>query len=174
LIRARRSRKLWNDSVMRDHELSDRLEILELTSSMGLLIDLPDWDGLAGLFTDPLETDYTSLWGGTPQTTTPAELIDNWRRFRDHLDATQHLIANQVVEVEGDRASCAANVCATHLLANATGGPTWVVGGRYDFGLVRTPAGWRIGAVTLTVQWASGNQHVMTLAADQEVTAAHR
>lgn len=153
----------WAKSIQ---ELTDRLQIMELTSSMGLLIDLPDWDRLSALFTDPVKTDYTSLWGGQLQTSTPGELIDSWRRFRDHLDATQHLIGNHVVELDRDRASCAANVHAAHLLANATGGPIWIVGGRYDFGLARTGDGWRISAVTLTLQWASGNQQVMTLAAD--------
>lgn len=33
--------------------LADRLEILELTSSMGLLVDARDWDALERLFTDP-------------------------------------------------------------------------------------------------------------------------
>jgi hypothetical protein len=147
-------------------ELNDRTQITELTSHMGLLIDLPAWDELSALFTDPVTTDYTSLWGGSPQTSTPAELIEGWRRFRDHLDATQHLIGNQVVELDGDGASCAANVHAAHLLANATGGPIWTVGGRYDFDLTRTIDGWRISAVTFTLQWATGNQRVMTLAAE--------
>jgi hypothetical protein len=67
--------------------------------------------------------------------------------------------------LDGDQATCGAAVQGTHVLGNASGGPIWTVGGRYDFGLVRTAAGWRIRALTLTVQWATGNQHVMQLAA---------
>lgn len=144
--------------------LADRLEILELTSSMGLLVDARDWDALERLFTDPVDVDYTSLSGGDPQTMSPAELIGGWRRVLEHLDATQHLIAGQVVAIDGDRASCAANVQGTHVLATATGGPIWTVAGRYDFAITRTHAGWRISALTLTVQWATGNQHIMQLA----------
>ena len=145
--------------------LADRLEILELTSSFGLLIDARDWDALERLFDDTVQVDYTSLNGGDPQSTTPGELIGGWRGVLDQLDATQHLIAGHVIVLDGDHATCGAAVQGTHVLGNASGAPIWTVGGRYDFGLVRTAAGWRIRALTLTVQWATGNQHVMQLAA---------
>jgi hypothetical protein len=45
------------------------------------------------------------------------------------------------------------------------GDPTWTLGGHYRFDLTRTPGGWRIAAVTMTADWATGNQHIMTLAA---------
>jgi hypothetical protein len=119
--------------------LTDRLEIIELTSKLGLLVDARDWPAVESLSTDPVAVDYTSLNGGEPQTTIAAELASGWRRVLDRLDATQQLIAGQVIACDGDRASCAANVQGTHVLANATGGPIWTVSGRYDFGLIRTP-----------------------------------
>jgi ketosteroid isomerase-like protein len=147
--------------------LQARLEIAQLTSSMGLLVDARDWPGLEGLFTDPVEVDYTSLNGGEPQTLSRAELIGGWRAVLEHLDATQHLIAGHLIALDGDEATCAANVQGTHVLANHTGGPLWTVAGRYDFGLKRTDRGWRISALTLTVQWATGNQRIMELAASR-------
>jgi SnoaL-like domain len=147
--------------------MADRLEILELTTSLGLLVDGRDWGRLERLFADPVDVDYTSLNGGDPQSVSPADLVGGWHQALDHLDATQHLIAGQVITLDGDRASCVANVQGTHVLANATGGPIWTVAGRYDIGLMRTPDGWRISALSFTVQWATGNQHVMTVAAAQ-------
>jgi hypothetical protein len=144
--------------------LADRFEILELTSDMGLLVDARKWDSLEQLFIDPVNVDYTSLNGGEPQTIAPAELITGWRQVLDHLEATQHLIAGQVIVLDGDHATCAANVQGTHVLTNPSGGPIWTIGGRYDFGLKRTPDGWRIRALTLSVRWATGNQHIMQLA----------
>lgn len=91
----------------------------------------------------------------------PAELVGGWRQQLEPLDATHHLIGNISAGVDGEHATCAANVTATHVRANASGGPHWTVGGRYDVGLVRTSAGWRITALTLTVRWASGNQAIM-------------
>jgi hypothetical protein len=144
--------------------LQDRLDILELTGRLGLMVDARDWAALADLFTDPVEVDYTSLNGGTPQNLKPADLLGGWRQVLDHLDGTQHLIAGQVTSLDGDHATCAATVQGTHVPTNATGGPIWTVGGRYDFGLLRTPPGWRIAALTLTVHWATGNQHIMQIA----------
>jgi hypothetical protein len=79
----------------------------------------------------------------------------------ERLEATQHLIAGQTIELAGDTARCAANVQATHVLPNRSGGPLWTVGGRYDLELTRAPDGWRIRALTLTVRWAAGNQQIM-------------
>src|SRR5450755_3778385 len=90
--------------------LADRIEIIELTSNLGLLVDAREWDSLEQLFTDPVDIDYTSLNGGEPQKLSPSELVGGWRQVLDSLDATQHLIAGQVVTMNGDRATCAANV----------------------------------------------------------------
>lgn len=144
-----------------DHQLADRLEILELSSKLGLLVDARDWAALEALFSDPVRVDYTSLFGGEPQTQSPAELVAGWRQNLERLDATQHLIGNQAIEVDGDQASCAANVQATHLLTSGSDGPLWTVGGRYDYGLTRSAGGWRIGALTLTLHWETGNREIL-------------
>lgn len=141
--------------------MNDRDEIIELTSNLGLLADARDWSGLQALFADPVDVDYTSLNGGEPQTVSPSELIGGWSDILGPLQATQHLIGNQVVALDRDTARAAANVTATHVGPNRAGGSRWIVGGRYDFGLRRTPAGWRIAALTLTVAWATGNQQIM-------------
>jgi hypothetical protein len=51
------------------------------------------------------------------------------------------------------------------VLANASGGPIWTVGGRHDYQLKRTADGWKIAGLTFTFQWATGNMHIVTLAA---------
>lgn len=145
--------------------LADRLEIIEVTARMGLLVDAQAWEELSALFTDPVTVDYTSLFGGDPQVTSPGELTGGWGEVLGRLVATQHLIAGQVVTVAGDEAKCSANVQATHLLPSRDGGPLWTVGGRYDFRLRRTGAGWQICGLTLTVQWVSGNRHILQPAA---------
>jgi hypothetical protein len=145
---------------------SDWQQIVERTSAMGVLIDARDWPALTELFDERVHVDYTSLNGGEPATVTPAELIAGWRPLAEGLDATQHLIANHKVEVEGETATCSAHVLATHRLATVHGDPLWVVGGRYAFRLRRLPehGQWRICAVTLTTFWATGNRTIMELA----------
>jgi hypothetical protein len=146
-------------------ETEDRLAILELTARLGLLVDARDWNALEGLFTNPVYSDRTSLFGGEPQTSTPAELAGGLRYALGGLDATHHLITCQSISLDGDEATSAANMQGTHVLANASGGPQWVVGGRHDYQLKRTVDGWRIAGITFTLQWASGNEHILILAA---------
>jgi SnoaL-like domain len=69
-----------------------------------------------------------------------------------------------VISLDGDQATCAANMQGTHVYANASGGPMWTVGGRHDYQLKRTPDGWRISGLTFTIQWATGNEHIAALA----------
>lgn len=87
-----------------------------------------------------------------------------WRKTLGNLDTVHHLITSHVIGLDGDRATCAANMQGTHVFANPSGGPVWTVGGRHDYQLERTRGGWRISGLTFTVQWATGNEHVIALA----------
>jgi hypothetical protein len=146
-------------------ETDDRLAILQLIGRLALLLDARDWDALEGLFTNPVYSDRTSLWGGEPETQSPAEFVGGWRYALANLDAVHHLITGHVISLDGDQATCSANMQGTHVFANTSGGPIWTVGGRHDYQLTRTPDGWRIAGLTFTIQWATGNMNIVTLAA---------
>lgn len=146
-------------------ETEDRLAIIELIGRLVLLLDARDWSALEQVFTDPVYSDRTSLLGGQPVTLSVAEFVDGWRQTLQNLDAVHHMITCHVITLDGDQATCAANMQGTHVFANASGGPIWTVGGRHDYQLVRTPDGWRIAGLTFTIQWATGNMHIVELAA---------
>lgn len=158
-------------------ELSDRAAITDAVVRMGWLLDRRDWAGLRELFTDVVYTDYTALWGGRPQEGTVDALLStsaqgSWRRTMDGLEATQHLITNVLVDVDGDDARATANVLGVHRLPNPHGSPLWTVGGTYDLRLVRTAAGWRIRAITQGLSWVDGNQQILFRAARAEAAEA--
>ncbi len=142
----------------------DRLAILELIGRLALLLDARDWNALEQVFTDTVYSDRTSLYGGEPMTLGAAEFVGGWREVLGNLDAVHHLISCHVISLDGDQATCAANMQGTHVYANASGGPMWTVGGRHDYQLKRTPDGWRISGLTFTIQWATGNEHIAGLA----------
>src|ERR1700749_548331 len=145
-------------------DTEDRLAILELIGNLALLLDARDWNAFEGLFTTPVYLDRTSLFGGEPETLSPAELVDGYRHTLGNLDAVHHLITCHVINLDGDQATGAANMQGTHALANSSGGPIWTVGGRHVYQLKRTPGGWRISGLTFTLQWATGNMNVLNLA----------
>ena len=124
--------------------IEDRLAIIELIGRLALLVDARDWNALEQLFTNPVYSDRTSLFGGEPQTNTPAELVGGLQYVLGKLDTTHHLITSQVIDLNGDEATSAANMQGTHVLANPSGGSQWVVAGRHDYQLKRTADGWRI------------------------------
>ena len=79
------------------------------------------------------------------------------RSALEHLDDSQHLVGNHEVVVDGDTATHRCYLQAQHVRRAATGGPNYIVAGRYEDRLVRTAAGWRIAHRTLVVMWTDGN-----------------
>src|SRR5262245_42025054 len=63
-------------------------------------IDRKRWAELTNLFAPRVETDYTSLFGGAPQTQTREGLVAGWRAALERV-ATQHLLGPIDVLVEG-------------------------------------------------------------------------
>jgi hypothetical protein len=147
-------------------ELEDHLAIIELINRMVLGLDSKDWDGLVHLFTENVYSDRTSLTGGDPETLGAEAFVGGWRWLMDHLDAIHHIVSNHVVNVDGDSATCTANMLGTHVLVNPSGGPMWQVGGHHNYQLTRTSDGWRIAGITFIIQWATGNQNILTLSMD--------
>lgn len=145
-------------------ELIDRLAVQDVISRMCVGADRRDWDAVARLFDDPVRLDYTSLQGGEPLTTDPRSVVEGWASALDGLKATHHMITNQLIELEGDRARSSAYFQATHVLHAEHGDSRWVLGGRYDAELRRSGGDWRITALTMTAVWATGNQQIMVQA----------
>jgi hypothetical protein len=145
--------------------IADRLDIIELISSLSINLDARDWGAVRGLFTDEVYSDRTSLFGGEPVTLGADEFVEGWRQSLDNLDDVNHLVANHVITLEGDKAKCAANMQGVHVFHNPSGDDMWNVGGRHDYQLQRTAAGWRIAGLTFTISWATGNMNIVNLAA---------
>ncbi|MDP9861905.1 MULTISPECIES: nuclear transport factor 2 family protein [Streptosporangium] len=145
--------------------VEDRLAIIEVCTRMGWHADQREWDRLRTIFSDTVTLDYTSLNGGEPAALTPEQIVGAWSVVLGGFDATQHLITNHLVAVDGDTAVCTASFQATHRLANPFGSPLWTLGGTYRFDLVRADGDWRISGVVMTATWADGNKDLMALAA---------
>ncbi|MCO6004066.1 nuclear transport factor 2 family protein [Actinoallomurus purpureus] len=149
---------------MDDQSLRDRFEIIEICTRMAWHLDHCDWEPLLELFTDDVSLDYSSLNGGEPQIVSRKDMVEKWRGNREGLTATQHLVSNQLVSVDGNTGTATAMFQATHLLPNPYGAPTWTLGGEYRYGLIRTEGGWRINALAMTIIWADGNRNIRDLA----------
>ncbi|HZQ84846.1 MAG TPA: nuclear transport factor 2 family protein [Acidimicrobiales bacterium] len=132
----------------------DRDELVELMSRYASMSDTRNWDELPRtVLCDEFTADFSSL--GVPVMTVSR---DAWCRQSQQASAgwtaTHHAITNHRIAVDGDRATIRAHVRAEHWgspVVAATGANCWLVVGFYDNVAVRTPEGWRLSSVKLTV-----------------------
>ncbi|MGW4896107.1 nuclear transport factor 2 family protein [Kitasatospora sp. NPDC004240] len=133
----------------------DRPDVIDTCTRMARYADRRDWDRLVGVFADTVTLDYTSLNGGEPVTLRPEQIVEGWKEGLGGYAATQHLLTNHLVTVDGDRAVCTAAFQATHRKGDDR---LWTLGGDYRFDLIRTPVGWRIAGVVMTTVWSDGER----------------
>ena len=69
--------------------MDDREAVAEAVTRYGRFIDDEDWDRVGALFAETVALDFTSLWGGAPETLTGADLVARWRDMSSSLDATE-------------------------------------------------------------------------------------
>jgi SnoaL-like domain len=142
----------------------ERAEVTQVCVRSAWLADRRDWAGFGDLFAAEVDLDYTSLHGGTPQRLSRDALVIGWRTALGGLSASQHLVANHVVALDGDSAECTAAVQATHVLITGDIPVTWTVGGHYRYVLSRHERSWRIRGLTLTAEWTTGDRAIMAAA----------
>ncbi|MEV5274174.1 nuclear transport factor 2 family protein [Streptomyces werraensis] len=82
-------------------------------------------------------------------------VLDRVRRGMALFDRTVHLSTNDVVEIDGDRATVWGAQLSTHVLADGSQ-EVFVSAGHTETELVRTDEGWRISATALRVVWTRG------------------
>ena len=79
--------------------LQDKQEITELCYRYGLTLDSRDWTGLAAVFTPDANAFYLDM----PSCHGYQAIEDTCRIALEPMSATQHLISNVVVRLDGDR-----------------------------------------------------------------------
>lgn len=122
--------------------LLDERDLRELLARYADAVDALDDDALAGVFAPDVRADLlgTTLEGRDAVVT---HVITSLSAF----SATNHLVGNERIRVDGDTATMRAAVHAFH--RHARTGAVWDVFGRYEVGVERHPDGWAITRFTL-------------------------
>ncbi len=123
-------------------EMSDRIEINDLLIDYCSAIDAHQWDALDGVFTADASIDYTALGGIKGNF---AQIKEYLARVLPFFPATQHLIANSRLWVDGDTAR-GRTMCHNPMVMPLKAGGSQVAfyGLWYVDQFVRTASGWRI------------------------------
>ncbi|MBX9685062.1 MAG: nuclear transport factor 2 family protein [Candidatus Obscuribacterales bacterium] len=152
--------------------LIDRQQIVDTINKLATFADLHQWDALsADVFASELTVDYTSLFGGEPQTLKAVDLVSSWKKLLPGFESTQHLLGNHLVTINGAKATAMAAFRAHHFLPNKSGQDSWVVGGYYNYELQKQGSSWRICKLTLNFQYTEGNQELPALAQERAKAA---
>jgi 3-phenylpropionate/cinnamic acid dioxygenase small subunit len=135
-------------------ELRDRLAINDLLVRYAWAIDTKDFEALDNVFTADAHIDYTATGGIAGSL---AEIKPWLAESLAAFPATQHLLSNSEVTIDGDRAT--ARTAVYNPMGAATReGPLhfFFLGGVYADQMVRTPAGWRITQRVEHFVWMDG------------------
>lgn len=139
------------------HDALDDLAIAEVAVRYCWALDENDWDRLDDVFLP----DATARLGSDDLLEGRAAIVGRCSAALTPLDDSQHIVSNHQVEVDGDTATHRCYLHAQHIRRAASGGPHYVVAGRYVDRLVRTSDGWRIAHRDLIVMWTEGNVAVV-------------
>jgi PhnB protein len=132
--------------------LVDVRDIGELINKLGHELDLKNWQEFSNIFTTDAQGEFPH---GTYKTL--AEIIDAGVTQGGAWDRTEHMITNTSIKLDGEKATATANFAAFNSPSSQKDklDAHFDVGGRYTFGVVRTPNGWRISHLKLVYLWTN-------------------
>jgi 3-phenylpropionate/cinnamic acid dioxygenase small subunit len=138
--------------------IDDYVAIVAVLNRYADVCDTKEFERFVNVFTPDATMDYSTI----PDVHVgPQQIADNVRHSLGGCGATQHLLGNYEVAVEGDTARASCSVRAFHLGIGAHEGQTFEALATYRDRLVRTADGWRIAARTMDVAVLSGNIAVL-------------
>lgn len=137
-------------------KLVDTQKIIDLTIAYTWIIDRGPRENLSKIFTEDAVfiIDVRHLNG-------LEEILGKIERTLGGLSASQHLISNHQVLIDGDNATCSCYLHAQHTLHGTQGGDNYVMAGRYVDKLIRVGTEWRIVERELVLDWVEGNPKVL-------------
>jgi 3-phenylpropionate/cinnamic acid dioxygenase small subunit len=130
-----------------DTLIADRIEIADLYTRLALLLDGKRWKDVDTVFAH--DVTVHSPRGGELRGIEP--VVDFMRRSDVEDQRTQHTTTDLLVDVDGDRATVAANSLVYYYRDGQA--PHFTGGLRMAGTVVRTPAGWRIREQRITPEW---------------------
>jgi len=137
--------------------LLDERDIVALAARYCRALDTKDWPLLSEVFLPDATAEL-----GVPNLLEGIDAIRHRiRTALEFLDDSQHLVGNHEVTVDGDTGTHRCYLQAQHIREVPDGSPNYMIAGRYEDRVQRTPDGWRLAHRTLTVMWSEGNLAVV-------------
>jgi len=142
---------------------AESAKVIAVVSSIPLAVDLGRYDLAESAFAPDIVIDYTSLWGGEPQRTTPAALVEAWRDLVPGFDATRHELRDVEARVDGESAQATALVDGRHWLGDAL----WRPIGVYRWTLQKRDGLWKVTDMTFAMTQEIGDRGLVAVASER-------
>jgi ketosteroid isomerase-like protein len=138
---------------------------VDVVVAMFHAVDDLDWETVRDSFTEAVDTDYTSLWGGSPERLRRDDLVQWWSDLAPGYDATHHFLGPFRTAAADDGAvRCIVDVRASHQVEAEGLAGTWLVAGRYTIDVRPTGGRHRIAAITLRALYEDGDRALVEVA----------
>jgi len=138
-------------------QLADERDIVATAIRYTWALDLHNWDELDDVFVAAATACFM-----TSQTIEGRDAIKSRiSTSLGRMDASQHIVSNHEVILDGDTARHRCYMHAQHVRTVPEGPPLFIIAGRYEDDMVRTSAGWRISHRDLIMMWSDGNEAVI-------------
>lgn len=152
-------------------DLVERAEITDTMHRYATAIDQRDWALLRTVFADEVAFDFSSWAPGFRSVLKADELVQSLQGSLSGFTATQHVMSNHVVTLEGESAVCVTYMNARLFLIAGNGTHLMnTIGGHYVNRFAATADGWKITTCTLIVTWELGDQALSEAAAKRLAT----
>ena len=135
---------------------TDESDIRKLVNRFANSFDLKDWPAMQTCLCAQLHTDYSDLRGTPPETISNVRFVESRKQALEQL-ATQHLMSNHEIEIDGDTAR-ATTSCV--IFRRSARGEMLNTHCLYFFGLAREKDGWKISAIKQKVLINDGDTHI--------------
>lgn len=131
-------------------DIRDRLAVVDGLRRYAYAIDDRDYDAVRGVFAPDAHLDYTASGGPAG----PRDEVVAWiERGLALVGPTQHVLANEVVELDGDGATSRCYLLNPLLSVDEPRAHVVLIGGEYRDRWRRDPEGWRIVDRVHHVTW---------------------
>ncbi|HEX6024341.1 MAG TPA: nuclear transport factor 2 family protein [Solirubrobacter sp.] len=126
-------------------------DVVRLIRDTWAAIDRKDWEAYADGFTEDGEFEIMGQ-----RRKGRAEIVAGPARDLAKYDGLQHLVMNEIIDVDGDHARGSWYAIAVHVPDASDPGAHADVGLRYSFQARRENGAWRFSEAVIQVIWTSG------------------
>lgn len=150
--------KAEKDSAALAQRAWDEIAIINTVSRVAHAQDNFDREGYLGCFADKvLLTDSVVFPNWKSRELAATELLDMYFETMSGYDGAHHIVSNHLIDVDGDEATCIADLYCPCWMIEDGAQTDFTIGGRYFLRLRRIDGEWRIYERSIKTRYLLGD-----------------